>query len=86
MFLLIAPVNFSLFFCKQKLISVFDKYKLVIYVCVLYFKFILSIYMFLKRILCESDMLMTSSTVEIEATVATRRKTLQLFMNHVIFP
>jgi hypothetical protein len=51
----IAPGTFSLFVCKHKLISVFDKYKLVIYVCVLYFKFVLSIYMCLKIILCESD-------------------------------
>jgi hypothetical protein len=40
--LLITPITFSLFVCKHKLISVFDKYKLVIYVCVLYFKLFLS--------------------------------------------
>jgi hypothetical protein len=62
MYLLRAPLTFSLFFCKQKLFSVFDKYKLVIYVCVLYFKFILSIYI-LKRILCESDTPTMSSVV-----------------------
>jgi hypothetical protein len=76
MLLLITLITFSLFFCKQNLISVFDKYKLVIYVCVLYFKFVLSIYMCLKRILSELDMPTTPSVVAAVAKVAAIRKTI----------